>query len=99
MKQGWIVTRKNDVIDDKYWVCEDREDALKIAREVSAYWIKEYEPENGDIDTELYGDLIFNMSVEDGFSVHVSPQTIRSTGEVNKEEFVVDKNGVRIHNP
>jgi hypothetical protein len=94
MKTGWIIVREESHVDDKYWICEEKEDALKIARDVSAYWLKEYEPEKEDIDIELYGNLIFNTSTEDGFSVHVSPQTIRSTGEVNKEEFVVDKNGL-----
>jgi len=39
MKDGFIVVRKEKHLDDKYWVCEDKIDALRIASDVTDYWM------------------------------------------------------------
>ena len=77
MLEAWIVVRKEHHIDDKYWICMVREDAIEIAKEVSAYWVKEYEPEPVDIYTELLVDQIFCTDVDEAFTVDVCPQVIR----------------------
>jgi len=77
MSSGFIVIRTEKHVDDKYWVCLNENDALRIAVEVSEYWKKEYSTWK-EYDTELYEDLIFNCTEESQnlFSVQVQPQTI-----------------------
>lgn len=93
MIKAWIVTRKERHLDNKTWVCMDKEDALYIAREITVWWLEEYGEYGSclaqvDVDEELYGDLIYNYSAEDCFSVHVAPQEIREAGEaaIGEEE-------------
>ena len=86
MIDAWIVVLEEKHIGDKFWVCLRREDALKIAEDVTAYWKKEcrVKGRNIDVDTTCYEDLIFHYSAEDAFRVYVQPQQIREEGE-NKE--------------
>jgi len=35
MKDAWIVVREEKHLDDKFWICLHREDALRIAKEVT----------------------------------------------------------------
>jgi hypothetical protein len=79
MINAWIVIREENCIDAKYWVCLNKDDALKIAKDVTEYW----KDESDEVDTELYEDMIYNYSAEDSFSVIVQPQQIREPGETN----------------
>jgi hypothetical protein len=79
MINAWIVVRDENHIDAKYWVCLNKDDALKIAKDVTEYW----KDESDEVDTELYEDMIYNYSAEDSFSVIVQPQQIREPGETN----------------
>lgn len=79
MLDAWIVTREEKHVDDRHWVCLDKNDALKIAADVTAYWSDQYEPDS--IDETLYEDQIFHFDAEDAFRVVVQPQLIRQPGE------------------
>ncbi len=79
MKNAWIVIRYEKHIDDRFWVCLQKDDALKIAADVTAYWKTKYEPE--EVDETLYEDQIFHFDAEDMFRVVVQPQEVRETGE------------------
>lgn len=74
---GFIVVRKESHIDDKYWVFDNAEEALKVAEDVSNYWLKEYG--DGEIDRTLYEGMLFNLDMDDSFSVTVLPQKINIT--------------------
>ena len=82
MIEAWIVIREEKHLNNKYWVCLNEIDALRIADEVSEYWKKEYDTWK-EYDTKLYGDLIFNCTEESQslFSVQVQPQIINESGE------------------
>lgn len=86
MINGWIVTRKEKHIDDKFWVCLSREDALKIAKDVTEYWKQGYNPQQDMIDETCYEDRIFYFSAEELFTIYVQPQQIRENGEFEKIE-------------
>jgi len=81
MIQGWMVVRREYHVDDRFWVCIDREDAVSIARDVSAYWKRQYEDITDDIDRTCYGEAIFSFVIEDGVYVFVLPQNVREVGE------------------
>lgn len=93
MLKAWLVTRVEKHIGEKFWVCFDREDAVKIANDVASYWIEEYACKDYEIDRECYGDFIFYADVDDLFRVTVQPQNIRERGqtgtfkELTKEEM------------
>ena len=72
-RQAYIVIRKEKHIADKFWVCEEKADALKIAGDVADYWMNEYQPE--ETDRTNYGDLLFHCHAEDAFRVSVEPAT------------------------
>lgn len=86
MIEAWIVVREEKHVSDKFWVCFDREDALKIATDVTAYWRNGYDPQTDEIDETCYEDLIFHYDAEDQFRVYVQPQQIRERGEFEKIE-------------
>ena len=81
MIDAWIVTREEKHVDDCYWVCLQKDDALKIAADVTNYWRAQYEPEADSIDETLYEDQLFHFDAEDCFRVTVQPQAIREPGE------------------
>jgi len=81
---GWIVVREEKHIDDRFWVCQFREDAPRIAADVARYWRAEYGIDyhrKSDVDETCYGDQIFHYGVEDCFRVYVQPQPILEAGE------------------
>jgi hypothetical protein len=82
MTDAWIVVRQEKHIDERYWVCVSKEDALKIAADVVAYWTAGYHPDPDCVDTTLYDDQLFHVDAEDAFRVVVQPQQIRDVGEV-----------------
>ncbi len=82
MIPAWIVVREEKHIDDKYWVCLREQDAMAIAKDVADYWIKEYAPEEDEIDTEPRGYMLFLVDIEDSACVYVMPTVIRDIGEV-----------------
>lgn len=86
MKDAWIVVRTEKHIDDKFWVCLSRGDALQIARDVVRYWRNRYLPDEDDVDQECRGDRIFNFDADDCFHVYVEPQTVREPGEAQNDE-------------
>lgn len=79
MIEAWIVSREEKHIDDRFWVCLTKADALKIAADVTAYWKNAYEPE--EVDETLYEDQVFHFDADDAFRVVVQPQQIREPGE------------------
>lgn len=79
MIAAWIVIREEKHLDDRFWVCLTKEDALTIAADVTAYWRAEYEPKA--VDETLYEGQVFHFDAEDGFRVVVQPQSIREPGE------------------
>ena len=87
MIEAWIVIRSEKHLDDKFWVCLDRDDALRIASDVTSYWKGQYAGELarffGDIgiDTDLLGQFVFNYNMEESFWVRCEPVTIRESGE------------------
>ena len=82
MIDAWLVVREEKHIDDKFWICLERDDALTIAKDVAKYWLDKYEPTLDEIDEELYGsELVFNLNVDDSFRIYVSPTQIREKGE------------------
>ena len=88
MINAYIVVREEKHIDDRFWVCLEQEDALKIAADVTAYWRKEYNTDSydpGDIDEELHEDLLFHFHAGSEFRVYVQPQQIREANEVEEE--------------
>jgi hypothetical protein len=86
MIDAWMVTRKEKHIDDRFWVCFQKDDALKIAADVIAYWREKYEPGPDQIDEMLYGDQALHFDAEDCFSVVVHAQVVREPGEVTAME-------------
>ena len=86
MKDGFIVVRKEKHLDDKYWVCEDKIDALRIASDVTDYWMDKYLLSDPDVEMQSYDDQIFRRAKENSFCVTVAPQKIRSTGEYQQEK-------------
>jgi hypothetical protein len=86
MIDGWIVVREEKHIDMKFWVCLNKDDALKIANDVTNYWKEKYDPNPEDVDTELYESLIFNFNADDMFWVYVQPQKINEIGEAENTE-------------
>ena len=89
MISAWIVVREEKHIDDKYWICLDRDDALLIARNVIDYWKEEYDvnDEDDEVDRECYGAQVLHYDVEDAFRVFVEPVVIRSNGETEKVDL------------
>lgn len=83
MIPAWLVVRKERHVDDRFWVCLSREDALIIARDVAAYWRAYYEPSPEDLDTNLYETLIFNENADcsDRYWVYAMPIMAREAGE------------------
>lgn len=82
MINAYIVVRKQKNVDNKYIVCLNKEDALKIALEISNYWIEFYRDlEKDDIDYNCYGRSIYNCYTAELFSVDVMPQEIKESGE------------------
>ena len=79
MIDAWIVIREEKHNDDRFWVCLTKDDALKIAADVTAYWVAQYAPE--EADETLYADQVFHFDAEDSFCVYVQPQIIRERGE------------------
>jgi hypothetical protein len=86
MIEAWIVVREEKHVDDKFWVCIDREDTLKIAKDVTEYWKTQYDPQLDEIDETCYGNTIFNYNAEGMFWVYVRPQQIRERGEFKNIE-------------
>lgn len=80
MKTGWIVIRTEKHVDDKYWVCMKRKDALAIAKDVAEYWRSQYP--HFRVDRTRYGEAIFSRMAEEYFHVYVIPQVIREDGEI-----------------
>lgn len=88
MINAFIVLREEKHVDIKTWVCLAREDALKIARDVTDYWVEKYGVDLADkdgYDTTLYGDQLFHFQAEE-FYVWVIPQDIREPGETAQEQ-------------
>ena len=88
MIDAWLVVREEKHIDDRHWVCLDKEDALIIAGDVTDYWIDQYKDSNGEVDDVPCEGQIFRHDQEDSFYVYVIPTTIRGKGEnqeLNKE--------------
>lgn len=81
MINAWIVVRQEQHIEDKYWLCLERDDALGIASDVTEYWREKYKLDADEVDETLYADLIFNYNAEDAFRVFAQPQQIRERGE------------------
>lgn len=83
MINAYIIVREQKNIDNKYIVCLEKDDALKIANEMTDYWLAYYfkNIELDDVDFELYGDSIYSVSYEELFSVDVMPQEIKEAGE------------------
>jgi hypothetical protein len=81
MISAWIVVREERHLDDKFWVCLELDDAIKIANDVTSYWIEKYQPDADLIDDALYENQKFHYDAEDMFRVMVMPQTIRESGE------------------
>lgn len=79
MQQAWIVVREEKHIDTKFWVCLERDDALRIAEAVTDYWVKRYKPST--VYVALYDNQIFHCQDEENFRVYVVPQNILSAGE------------------
>lgn len=86
MLTGWLVIREEKHVDPRYWVCIDKEDALKIASGVAHYWWTKYGPDPDEVDTNLYADQIFNIDVEECYRIQVFPQRIRELGETDQEK-------------
>lgn len=78
MKPGWIVVCEDRHADDEYFVCEDRSDALAIAAARAAAALQHYRTIP---DSETYGYQVWRRSVEDCYTITVSPQQIREPGE------------------
>lgn len=87
MIEAWLVVRKEKHVDDKYWVCFEREDALAIAKDVAAYWKKNYKLEDGDVNTKLFSNLVFQEAGYEGelYTVTVEPILLRQKGETWKQ--------------
>ena len=87
---GWIVAREEKHVDAKFWVCTDRADALKIAEDVSKYWIENYGLDESELDREIFeGDesapaRIWQCVGEDAFYVYVQAQQIRARGDTEQ---------------
>ena len=86
MREAWIVVRSEKHFDDKYWVCCTKDDALRIAQDVTAYWRSEYYNQDRDIDEELHSDLVYHYDMEDCFRVHVEPVSLYEPGDVIRLE-------------
>ncbi len=85
MINAWIVVRQEIHLEDKYWVCLECEDALRIAADVTAYWKDKYKPDPAYIDEICYDDLVFNFHDGDAFRIFVEPCQIREAGEFSRE--------------
>jgi hypothetical protein len=81
MIDAWVVIRQERHQEDRYWVCLQKADALKIATELVVYWREKYLPEQEVIDEELYGDQVFHFSAEDCFRVVAKPIFVREPCE------------------
>jgi hypothetical protein len=81
MSTGWIIIRQERHQEDRYWVYLQKDDALKIASELTVYWRAKYLPEPEVIDEELSGDQVYHFSAEDCFRVVVRPIVIHKPGE------------------
>jgi hypothetical protein len=79
VRAAWIVVRSEKHLDDKFWICVDRADALAIAEDVIAYWRQQYT--HGAIDETCYENQIRHVDAEDGFRVYVVPVNVREPGE------------------
>jgi hypothetical protein len=79
MREGYIVVREEKHIDDRFWVCEAREDALALAEALVNHWAAEYDDEA--LHDEYFLDAVFSRGVEDRFCVYVIPQAIFEPGE------------------
>jgi hypothetical protein len=84
MIKSWLVVRKEKHVDDKYWVCLQKDDALAIAGDVSAYWQKQYPLRASD--TECFGNMTFRCAREECFDVTVFPINVRESGEIQPSE-------------
>lgn len=82
MINAWLVVRTEKHIDDRYWVCLRRADALAIAKDVAGYWANQYSWQR--LDRKRIGDSIFSRSAEECFTVDVIPQMIRENGEIEQ---------------
>jgi len=89
MIEAYIVSRTEKHIDPKYWVCLDRQDALDIAKDVTAYWMNEYGVDESEVYREL-NNLIFNFCAE-AFVIQVKKQTIREKGETEQQIHETDR--------
>lgn len=85
MTEAWIIVRKERHIDDKYWVCLSKDDAINLALEITTYWQKQYELSSDDINNTLYEGLVFSAIAEDAFRVFVQPQKILLAGESTEQ--------------
>ena len=86
MREAWIVVRSEKHLDDKYWVCSTKDDALCIAHDVTAYWRSQYSRPDCDVDEELHRNLVYHYDMEDCFRVHVEPVSIHEPGEIEDVE-------------
>lgn len=85
---GWIVVREERHIDDKFWVCLTREDAVRVAAAVAQEWRDQcgVVPGAPGLDETCYGDQVFHCDVEDCFRVYAQPQSILEAGEAHEPE-------------
>lgn len=86
MKAVYLIVRKEKHIDDKYWLCKVKKDALTIAEEVADFWLSHYTEENNEIVTEPVSDQIFYRgTANEGFEVFVKPINLRESGQTDEK--------------
>ena len=81
MIDAWLVVREEKHVDMKFWVCLNRDDAIKIAQDVTIYWVEKYRNLNPEVDAVCLDDRIYSFNAEDCFHVYVDPVKIREEGE------------------
>lgn len=84
MDPGWLIIRKHKALNDKFLVCLEREDALRIAKDMVKYWRAQYNwiDYNDYLDERLDGHYIFKHLLTEEFSVTVEPVDIREPGDL-----------------
>jgi hypothetical protein len=88
MLTAWIVVREEKHVDPKFWVCLEKEDALKIANDVHNYWQEEYGFTYDDCEEIETEDGIFLRWYDDSFSVYVEEIKVREPGEIEPDPTV-----------
>ena len=83
MIPGWIVIREEPHVEDRFWICLKKEDALAIADDVIQYWEGQSEPEG--VDVTLYrADQVLRFHAYGRFCVTVLAQSVREAEERDK---------------